>query len=161
MAAPRKGRLGVPQGEIALVIALAGLGLGVIAWWILPLLERAEKSAMELQLVNLRSGLRLEIARELLAGRRPAGLLSLDPLSLLETGAGKTETTKMSYLAKNVASGEWSFDVASRKLLYHPVRYRYLKTPDGQALNELGWRLEAREGDGEPVLRLLTPYRWF
>lgn len=159
MAAPRKGRLGIPVGEIAFVVVLAALALGFIAWRIAPLLEQAEKTAMEVQMLNLRSALRLEIARCLLEGRRPAELLQRDPLSMLDVATQQGQSAKMPYLAKIVSSGRWSFDAASRKLVYHPVRYRYLSAPDGEPLTELSWQLGG--GDGEPVLRLLTPYRWF
>ncbi len=161
MASGRSGRFGLPLFEVCVVIVVAGLVLGLLAERISVLLEQAERAAMELTVTHLRSGLRLEKARRMLASEPMSTLAGSDPLRWVDADPPHLPSNYLLDLLKLTKSGRWLFDTASRELIYRPVRLRHLKLETGEDDKRLAWRIEMKAGQAEPELRLLTPYRWF
>ncbi|PAS91402.1 MAG: hypothetical protein CGU29_16665 [Candidatus Dactylopiibacterium carminicum] len=147
----RKGRFGLPGWEIGLCLLLMALTGGVLWSRAETVLERAESVAVATTLMHIRSGLRLEQIRRLVAGQDAHGLVGSNPLVLLEA---------VPEFQQVPVSGRWHFDALSGELRYRPRRQAHLhvQTADGAVL--LAWRiLSSPQGGVEMVVT--TPYQWF
>lgn len=160
---------GWPWLEILVVLVVAALVIGVVAGRVQATLERAEKSAMELTLVNMRSALRLEQARRILNHQPMDDLQGMNPLSLLQSAPPAEQADGLGALSASLVRPGWSFNAATATLQYRPQRTRHLQLEAGEGDSaRLAWRVSGvgQRNDGltragAVDLRLLTPYRWF
>ena len=157
----RKGVTGWPAYEIGLGLVLAACVLAVVATRIDTILEQAEKTAVETTIMNLRSGLRLEKAHRIVAGRAMAGLAGSNPLDLLQPPAGNNTRVKILNLLNSQNSDKrWGLS-SDNTLYYSPNRVRHLKMQRTGAEKTLAWQLRADQSGGQVELVSITPYLWF
>jgi hypothetical protein len=157
----RKGVTGWPAYEIGLGLVLAACVLAVVTTRIDTILEQAEKTAVETTIMNLRSGLRLEKARRIVAGQAMAGLAGSNPLDLLQPPAGNIARVKILNLLNSQNSDKrWGLS-SDNTLYYSPNRVRHLKMQRAGAENTLAWQLRADQSGGQVELVSITPYLWF
>ena len=132
--------------------------------------ELGEKTAVEMTVSNMRSGVRWEMADRIMTGRE-ASLVELagsNPVRWLEK-------SPEGYLGEFAAPperfppGSWYFDVSSKELHYRPILVRNLQCQQCERIAgevALSWRI-ARSGNpmfgrGDTVrIVAITPYRWF
>ena len=155
--------------ELCVVLAIvAVLGGG----WFAALLyeqEVAEKTMVDLTILNLRSGMRFAIAEGMIRGRSGAAadMLQKNPVRWLQKPPPGYAGAVAGQTVASLPAGSWFFDGARRELGYLP-RLRFHLTigsageADGQALR---WRVRgvrAKNGEVEDVaLVAVTPYQWF
>jgi hypothetical protein len=157
----RKGVTGWPAYEIGLGLVLAACVLAVVATRIDTILEQAEKTAVETTIMNLRSGLRLEKARRIVAGQAMAGLAGSNPLDLLQPPAGNIARVKILNLLNSQNSDKrWGLS-SDNTLYYSPNRVRHLKMQRAGAEKTLAWQLRADQSGGQVEFVSITPYLWF
>ncbi|MDP5240233.1 hypothetical protein Q9Q94_11890 [Uliginosibacterium sp. 31-16] len=158
----RKGLFGLPLYEVAVLAVIAAVIIGVLAERADSLLERAEKTAVDTAVMNMRSGLRLEMARRIVAGERLRDLAGTNPLSFLEAPPVGHIPANLPDLAKTVKSGLWQYKSDENALYYVPQRRRHLKMQQGNVDKTLVWQVLPSTSDGEQVeVVLMTPYWWF
>jgi hypothetical protein len=157
----RKGVTGWPAFEIGVGLVLAACVLAVVATRIDTILEQAEKTAVETTIMNLRSGLRLEKARRIVAGQGMAGLAGSNPLDLLQPPAGNNTRVKILNLLNSQNSDKrWGLS-SDNTLYYSPNRVRHLKLQRAGAEKTLAWQLRADQSGGQVEFVSITPYLWF
>jgi len=129
--------------------------------------ELAEKTVVDLTIRNIRSGLRLELARQITAGGIPdvAGLAASNPVAWLETFPQGYRGEIRSGAAADLEKGGWYFDAQRRELVYVPRLSFHFQMPAGGA-PRIGWRLQMRSaGAGTGAMSWIevvpTDYRWF
>lgn len=114
------------------------IAAGVISVIAVLLLERvlsyqeyAEKAAMELTVVNMRSGLRLRVAELMTQDRlHEAGkLVNENPVRFLETPPPNYLGELARPVPKTLAQGNWYFDTTTRELVYLPQGNRFFMAP--------------------------------
>lgn len=157
----RKGSLGWPLHEVALVVVIAGAVLGVLAERVDSLLEQAEKTAVEATVMNMRSGLRLERIRRMLGGQTSANLVGTNPLVFVQAPASGNLDADVAKLAKTIKSGVWQFRNETGALYYLPQRRRHLKMQPPGDDETLAWRVAETGPAGQVEVVLVTPYQWF
>ncbi|MDQ7990761.1 MAG: hypothetical protein REI09_14095 [Candidatus Dactylopiibacterium sp.] len=167
-AALRKGAFGLPLPEMWLVGVLVAILLGVLFERVDTLLERAEHARVEYDITQMRTTLRLEKARRLIAGETLDALVGTNPMLLGEnyvTKPGEPSVPSVSEplhrLVNLINSSEWSFDERSGTLYYRPERRRHLRLLDGARAPLLAWRIEKNVTAGEIDLRVVSAYQWF
>lgn len=160
---------GVPYGitlfefavAAAIVAALGGVFLGVALYYE----ELGEKTQVELTILNIRSGLRHQLAERMFGGRMnelPA-LAAANPVQWLERPPADYAGELRAGDADSVGRGNWYFDIDRGELRYRPRSRNHL-SPD---LDVLRWRTVPIYGSGSrPVMESVAlvavePYRWF
>jgi hypothetical protein len=151
-------------GSVAgLLVILSGLLLG----YALHYQEQAEKTAVDLTIRNIRSGLRFEVAERMIhgRGREIPELLAGNPVRWLQRPPAGYAGEIGSRETWNIAAGNWFFDVDARELGYVP-RLSFRLERDASSDNALRWRVRgtpAAHGGGIEDVSLVsvTPYRWF
>lgn len=167
---PIRRQAGLSMFEFSGILVVIGL-LGLVALDRLhELQEIAEKTAVEMSVRNMQSGLRWEMSERIMTGREAsiAGLAGGNPVRSLEK-------SPIDYLGEfpaapaNFPPGHWYFDTRRKELRYRPILQRNLECTQceregGEIV--LSWRI-ARAGNpmfgrGDTV-RVVTvaPYRWF
>lgn len=154
----RKGYLGWPLHEVAIAVVVAGAVLGVLAERVDSLLEQAEKTAVEVTVMNMRSGLRLERIRRMLGGQAATGLVGTNPLAFVQPPASGADVAK---LAKTSKSGVWQFRNETGTLYYLPQRRRHLTMLQAGRDAPMAWQIAESGPGGQVEVVLLTPYEWF
>ena len=93
--------------------------------------EYAEKAAMELTVVNMRSGLRLRTAELMTQDRlhELGKLINENPLRWLETPPPNYLGELARPELKALAQGNWYFDTSTRELVYLPHDNRFFMAP--------------------------------
>ncbi|MBS1208973.1 MAG: hypothetical protein H6R19_1371 [Proteobacteria bacterium] len=158
----RKGAFGIPLYEIALVVVVAGIVLGALKWRVDYLLEQAEKVAVEVTVMNMRSGLRLEKARRIAIGQSLDDLAGVNPLMFLEAPLVGECSKKLQETSKTIKSGKWSCGRDKNEAVYIPQRQRHLKMRQEGVDKRLMWQTRLTDHDGKVVeVVLMTPYQWF
>lgn len=152
--------------ELCVVLTLiAVLGGG----WLAALLyyqELAEKTMVDLTVLNVRSGMRFAIAEGMTRGlsARGADLLQASPLGWLEQPPPGYAGAVARDAVESLPGGSWFFDAERREFGYLP-RLRFHLIIDDSAEPALRWRVRgvrARNGDVEDVsLVSVTRYQWF
>lgn len=164
-------RTATQAGRSWLEFAVAAALLAVLAAVLLPFLlrqqEAAERTAVEMTVMNMRSGLRYRIAELILSGRtqeiaalagtNPAAWLARPPEGYLgETGAAEPPPQ---------APGTWRFETARRELVYRVNRGDGFTAHDGGE-REIRLRVVAEPGSlrqgallGLSIIAV-TPYTW-
>ena len=125
-------------------------------------LERAEKTAVDTAVMNMRSGLRLEKARRIVAGERLRDLAGVNPLRFLEEPFVGQIPIDLINSTNSVKSGVWQYKSDENALYYVPQRRRHLKMQQDNVDKALVWQVLPSTSDGEQVeVVLMTPYWWF
>lgn len=153
--------------ELAVTLVVIVILAGVLLRALLRYEELAEKTAMELTVRNLRSGLQWRIADALLhpgsaqlgalAGANPVSWLQRPPEGYLGEHAGTPSAA---------ARGGWYFDTRTRELAYRPALHFAFEAEPGAPV-EIRWQVRALDpGDGgRPAqgfaLVATTRYKWF
>ena len=126
MSARRAGgwQRGYSQFELICVIIIASVLMSVLLNRTLHFQALAEKHAMEMTIINMRSGLRLQVAELLIAERMDevGDLVTENPINWLEAPPpnylGELRSPEHSKLPGNT----WYFDPGPRELVYIPRR---------------------------------------
>ncbi len=114
------GECGFSKLELVLVITVFSLCAGLFAMRFRYLQESAEKTAMELTIMNMRAGLRYQQAELMMENRMrelPA-LLNENPVSWLQ----KPPVNYVGEIAnpddEKIRPGNWFYDVSKKELVY-------------------------------------------
>jgi hypothetical protein len=93
--------------------------------------EYAERAAMELTVVNMRSGLRLHVADLMTQGRlhEVGKLINENPVRWLETPPPNYLGELAHPVPKTLPQGNWYFDTTTRELVYLPNDNRFSTAP--------------------------------
>jgi general secretion pathway protein G len=93
--------------------------------------EYAERTAMELTVVNMRSGLRLHMAELMTQDRlhEVGKLVNENPVRWLETPPPNYLGELAHPVPKTLAQGNWYFDTTERELVYLPHDNRFFMAP--------------------------------
>jgi hypothetical protein len=114
------------------------IAVGVISVIALLLLDRlltyqeyAERTAMEVTVVNMRSGLRLRVAELMTQDRlhEVGKLVNENPVRWLETPPPNYLGELAHPVPKTLPQGNWYFDTTSREIVYLPRDNRFLIAP--------------------------------
>ena len=158
----RKGFFGFPLYEIAVLVVVAGVILGVLDWRVSYVLEQAERSQVEATMTNLRSALRLEKARRVLAGEAFASLAGKNPASFLKAPPMGYCENFLPEGSRNPRFCPWFYVGEERVLYYAPQRHAHLQVDPGPYGVVLGWKLVRSPMPGNDVELVSTkPYQWF
>lgn len=91
-------------------------------------LELAERTAVEVTVQRVNTGLRLKLATDIIAGRRPGeGISQTNPFALADVAPPPTFRGDAQG-ANAIEAGTWVFDRVSRELVYRPRHRRGLIT---------------------------------
>jgi len=127
-AASTSGPIGNARGEVRLeflvFVITAGILAGILLDRMLDYQEYAEKTAMDLTVLNMRSGLRLRLAELMMQDRMgEAGkLLDENPIKWLETPPPNYRGSLRDVKPGDISPGNWYFDAARKDLVYVPYR---------------------------------------
>lgn len=157
--------------EFCVVVAVFGLVLLFFFERVSIYQEMAEKTAAEVTVQNMRTGLRYRVAEMLLhqQEREITGLVGSNPIKLLDLPPANYAGEFVSNRLDQVPPGSWYFDPGKGEIAYRIRRHRYFAAgAGGQA--ELRFRVNASfrkaGADGSVLLAegvnlsLLTPYQW-
>lgn len=130
--------------------------------------EVAEKTAMEMTVMNMRSGLRLRIADLMTQGKmgETVQLLQENPVTWLESPPPNYMGKVSGQKSAEMIPGNWYFDTGQQELLYRVQHNRFLKS-DTDGENIIRFRVTAvqyprQSGKAEGItLAPITPYHWF
>ena len=160
-------RTGITTIEFAACLAL----LAVFAAFLLNRLaayeELAEKTTVDLTISQIRDGIRHDLIRALLAGKRPVvnEMLERNPVSWLAQPP-EAHMGEFGSLPGQARPGAWYYVSKTHELVYVPRHSAHLNTPSSDPVR-LRWRLlPAANGSGmdalEPVRIDAQPaYLWF
>jgi len=156
---------GLARSEFALSVAvyavLAGIFFGVALYYE----EWGEKTEVELTVLNIRAGIRYQIADRMIHGNMNelASLNAGNPVKWLARPPAGYVGELRAAAPDAVAKGSWYFDVEQRELRYRP-RLRSHLSPD---ISLLRWKVMSIHAPGRPqsieglTLVDVEPYRWF
>lgn len=158
----RKGTFGLPLYEIALLLVLAGVILGVVSWRVSEVLEQVERTAVMTMVSNLRSALQLEKARRIIAGQSLASLANTNPVALLPAPPVGYCENILPEGSRNPPECPWFYMDEEHVLYYAPQRHAHLQVEAAAHGVLLGWRLVASPvADKDVELLPIRPYQWF
>ncbi|MBI3523361.1 MAG: hypothetical protein HY066_02345 [Betaproteobacteria bacterium] len=161
---------GLNQLEFSMALVLLALIWLAALNRLHELQEIGEKTAVEMTIRNIQSGLRWETSERIITGREASivELAGSNPVRWLEKPPDGY-LGEFSAPPEKFSPGNWYFDTLHRELRYLPVLSRNLECRQcEQSAGEmvLSWRI-ARvgnpmfgPGDGVRVV-VVTPYRWF
>src|SRR5258706_5578640 len=151
--------------EYGVAAAIIGVIAAVLLGTVLYYEELAEKMQVELTILNMRAGLRYQVADRIIKARTGelAALGGSNPVRWLERPpagyAGESGCASAEFMER----GEWCFDPRAKELRYRP-RLRSNLSPD---LPVLRWRIVPvfattgnRSVDSLALVNV-EPYRWF
>ena len=124
--------------ELVVVIAVTSVLAIILLNRLWYYQEVAEKTAMEMTVMNMRSGLRLRIADLMMQDRmgEAVQLMQENPITWLETlppnYRGHTAGSKQTALIP----GSWYFDTGRQELVYQVQHDRFFKSGEDSATNE-------------------------
>ena len=155
--------------EYMVVAAVFGVAVTVILERALYYQEIAEKTAMEITVMNLRTGLRYRVAELMLHNRMQemGEVAAENPVKWLDAPPPGYLGALRVAQAGDVGAGSWYFDTERRQLCYRVNLSRHFAARDGG--KEVCYRtvpLAGRVRDGHAelegvALELAKPYRWF
>lgn len=151
---------GITQLEFAVVAAVFAMLAGVLVSALLYYEELAEKTVVEVTIVNMRTGLRLKVAELIIKGRESeiAGLAHSNPVTWLDHPPSGYQDRFGAALA-----GDWVYHPVSKEIEYRPRLRAHLSIQSGTTLR---WKLMARRvsatgvAEGVEIVQV-TPYQWF
>lgn len=165
-----KRQAGLNQFEFSIILVVIGLIWLVALNRMHELQEMSEKTAVEMTISNIRSGLRWEMADRIMT-HREASIAELEGGNPILWVEKKPETYlgELFAVPEKFPPGSWYFDIVSKELRYRPILERNLVCPqceraDGGVI--LDWRIEKTGnpmfGRGDTVrVVTLSAYRWF
>jgi len=152
--------------ETCAAIALLGTFAAALLATLLYYQELGEKTTVEMTLLNVRSGIRFEIADKMIHGRTAEldRVLDSNPVNWLESAPpGYVGELKDEEIGR-VNPGEWFYDTTRRQLGYVPKQALHLNL-ESSGDHALRWRIRgvrSARGDVEDLsLVSVTPYTWF
>ncbi len=161
---------GLNKFEFLVVVAVIALIVFVALDRLRDVQEMGEKTAVEMTVRNIQSGLRWEMSERIMAGHEAsiAELAGGNPVRWLEKPPS-------GYLGEfpaapaNFPPGHWYFDTLRGELRYRPILERNLECKQcDRVVDEmaLSWRItragNTMLGRGDSVrVVTVTPYRWF
>lgn len=161
---------GISRLEFAVVAAIFAILVGTFLNAVRRQQEEAEKLAVELTVMSMRTGLLSEAADRLIKGRgqEVEDLVGGNPVRLLKG-------PPVGYLGEfkevdeqRLAPGSWYFDQSSREMVYKLNLHANFRRLDRADKHEIRWRVQARQGGegkastvGELVLAPTVVYEWF
>lgn len=169
----RKGSSGLPIMEIAVVASVAAILMTVFLHYSLYYLELSEKSAMDLLVTHMRSGLRLEKARLYITGKEAEmqKLADTNPIRWLKAPPKNYLGERSDISPKAIPAGQWLFNPKDHILYYQPQRHRYLYRGTTLYQGTIQFkmtlsRLPETTSNNADVFReveitSITPYHWF
>ncbi len=152
--------------ETCAVIALLSTFAGALLAGLLYYQELAEKTTVELTLLNVRSGIRFEIADKMIHGRTAEldRVLDSNPVNWLENAPPGYVGELVESDIGRVNPGEWFYDRERRQLAYVPKRALHLKL-ESSTDRALRWRIRgvrSGRGDVEDLsIVSVNRYTWF
>jgi len=161
----RGAQRGLTRFELAVSVAIFGVLGGIFLVVALYYEEWGEKTEVELTVLNIRAGIRYQIADRMIHGNvnELATMNAGNPVKwLAQPPAGYIGELRAA-APDSVAKGRWYFDVEQRELRYRP-RLRSHLSPD---ISLLRWKVVAIHAPGRPqsieglTLVNVEPYRWF
>jgi len=121
--------------EFFIAAGVIGLIAAVLLDRLLDYQAYAERTAMEVTVVNMRSGLRLRVAELMTQDRMPevGKLVNENPVRWLETPPPNYLGELAHPVPKTLEQGNWYFDTTGRELVYLPRSDRFFMAPrDGR-----------------------------
>ena len=160
------GERGINRLEFALSAAIIGTVAAVLLGEALYYEELGEKTEVELTILNIRAGLRYQVADRMINGGTTelAALEGSNPVRWLERPPARYVGERRSANPDVIERGEWCFDPDRKELRYQPRLRNYLSPPD---LSVLRWRVvpvfstAGNRSIESLALVNLEPYRWF
>lgn len=146
----RKSRFGIPYFEMTLAIGLLCILALILTERFFYYRELTEKTAFELTVMNMRTGLRLEKARRILAGQSLQSLAGHNPVDYLEKPPADYTGIQSASAIQQARPGSWFFVASEGALYYKPLMRRHLQT----AAPAIALRIKTD-------LQIDTPYQWF
>ena len=159
-------RRGFSLLELCVAIALITFLAGVLLTAMLYYQELAEKTAGELTLLNMRSGVRYQIADKMIHGREAEleQMLSSNPVNWLEQPPPGYVGEVAGEASASLGPGDWFFDTERRELGYVPNLSLHLSFAS-PAEHSLRWRIRgarSKRGDVQDLsLVSVNAYNWF
>ena len=138
---------GVTRLEFAVVASIFAILIGVFLNTVRTQQEQAEKLAMELTIMGMRTALLGEIADRLIHGRasETRDLIGSNPVRYLKgPPAGYLGEFKEADESR-LAAGVWYFDQASGELVYRLNIASGFKRLDAMGKQEIRWRIQPRD----------------
>ena len=163
--------------ELVVVMVIASVLAIILLNRLLYYQEIAEKTAMDMTVMNMRSGLRLRVAELMMQDRmnEASQLLQENPITWLETlppnYKGKMADSKQTALIP----GNWYFDTGRQELVYQVQHDRFFKSGEDSATSKdstIRFHVTAvkhprKTGNGAVhkvegiTLTPITEYHWF
>jgi hypothetical protein len=150
--------------ELAASLAIIAIFALFLLYALLRVQEMTERTAVEMTVMNLRSTLRVEIARYVITGQeaRLPNLVGANPMRWMEPPPGYRGELKGRQDAA-LPRGSWYFDSEHRELVYLPHRDSELDPPSS-GRRALRWQIRAGTSLGMMRGIELVPVdevRWF
>jgi general secretion pathway protein G len=173
MARGRESALSARQAgsgwiEFAVVAVLLSTFAAVLMNALLTYQALAEKTAVELTIMNMRTGLRYRIASLIVDGRsgEVAALGGANPVAFLERPpSGYLGEVDAAGSDAELPRGGWRFELPRRELVYRVNREGGFE-PAGEGEKVIRLRVESSPGDGSRdallgvSIRVANPYDW-
>lgn len=151
--------------EFSVVAGIFAVLAGTAMQALLYYQEQAEKVAVEATIINMRSGLRWQVADRLLNGRQAemGELARANPVNWLDRNPSGYVGERINVTPRDLAPGNWAYDPVRREIAYRPRLSSHLNVPDGDILR---WQLRARKasesGTAEGIeIERANNYKWF
>lgn len=161
MSLKKGGERGFTLFELLVVAVMLGILALFLLDRVLTYQEMAEKATTEMTIMNMRTGLRYQIAELLVSNQenKMAGLVGENPVKWLE----RAPPNYLGELKKpnwdEIPPGSWYFDLSRRELCYRVNGHRnFVSSQSGKQAVCL--RVTALSG-GWARLTLVEQYRWF
>lgn len=171
MSHPPRGQSGFTLFELVVVVIIGGILAAIFLNRAAYYQEAAEKSAMDITVMYMRSGLRLRVA-ELVMGDRMGEMDKLrheNPIGWLAAPPPNYAGPLRNPASSAIPPGSWYFDSRRGELVYRLQHHHYFKPAQGVE-PAIRFRVRAHTqpqatGAGIRVsgltLTQITPYRWF
>jgi general secretion pathway protein G len=157
----RRRQTGFTLLEFGVAAAILGIAAALLLERLVYYQEVVEKLHMELTARALKSALRMEIANDLMAGRRISveRLVQGNPMEWLGQKPANYagETTKLG--PDRLQQGNWYFDRDHNELVYLVNRGRYF-LPDSTGYKRVRYIVRPVQGQEWVGLVEIEPYRW-
>lgn len=155
--------------ELAISLTIIGLLGAFLSERMLRYQEYAEKTAMEVTVRNLQTGLRWQVADLMMGDRLDEvdRLLQDNPISWLESPPPNYIGERADGRQSDAVRGNWYFDTLRKELVYTPFHRNYFR-PQLNGNYAVRYRIASvpvLPGNGmRPIeglsLELLSPYKW-
>lgn len=169
----RKGNSGLPLLEISVVASVAAILISVFLHYSLYYVELSEKSAMDLLVTHMRSGLRLEKARLYSKGAESdiQKLENANPILWLKNPPSNYLGERIDISPTAIPPGQWVFIPTDHTLYYQPQRNQHLYVGAAPYLGPIQFRTRSISNtaktsananiQADVELATLSTYDWF